>query len=245
MRRFPGLLLALALVLLLPMTLLAQAARFDEFTVTLLPQYDDPRLLILYEATLSAAGPVALAVPPAVELHEVAFWGDDGRLKRLEGRFEGRSDGRYLTFESPAREIRVELYQDVIPPGPERTVLFTLPAQERPIGQFRWNVVFPLESEVVAGSPPMLSTGTDHLGMATFTREVGAVAAGEAVRQEIRWTRVSSEPSIVLPEAVEIDPAGGRRTTLIGAALLFVAGLGLVLSGLWRGRRAARRVAGG
>src|SRR5688572_18308215 len=43
-------------------------ATLQILTVSLLPQYDDPRLMIVFEAELNQAGTSAIAIPTAVEL---------------------------------------------------------------------------------------------------------------------------------------------------------------------------------
>lgn len=218
-----------------------QAARVERLTVSLLPQYDDPRLLILYEVTLDAPGSVALAVPPAVELHAAAYLAEDGRLRDLEAAFEGASDGRFIRFTSPTRNARLELYQDVIPQQAERTVDFTLPAQRDALDALHWVVVFPLDATDLATEPAMSEAGQNHFGMAEFTRDAGPLPARQPATQRLTWVRESDAPSFLSAAASSVPeapvPTDSPSTLQIALVLGFGLGLGLVVNGLWRLRR--------
>ncbi|MBA3531787.1 MAG: hypothetical protein H0T73_07710, partial [Ardenticatenales bacterium] len=184
----------------------------ETLTLSLLPQYDDPRLLIIYEATLSAPGEVAFAVPPSVELHHAAYRAEDGTLHEVEGHFDAASNGRFVRFTVATREARLELYQDVIPRQTERFIDFTLPAHPYDIPLLRWVAIFPLNASAIATTPAMTSTGQSHLGLQSFEREAGPLPAGTRAEQSIEWQRESSEPAIFVPQAEAADGRGGFQT---------------------------------
>ncbi len=207
--------------------------RVESLTLSLLPQFNDQRLLIIYEATLEAPGSAALAIPAAVELEAALYRADDGTLIDIEAEFEGASDGRFIRFSSPAANARLELYQDVIPRQAERFVDFTLPAQRYDLDSLRWLVTFPLDASNFVTKPPMNPLGQNHFGMEEFEREVAPLPAGERASQTIEWYRESDEPSFVMTEE---SPSEGQDLTVtyIGLAVVFLMGFGLMLHGLWR-----------
>jgi hypothetical protein len=216
------------------------AGEVESLTISLLPQYDDPRLLIIYEAVLPQPGEVAMGVPPGVELHTAAYRAADGTLRSTEARWDAASTGRYIRFSAPTREVRLELYQDVVPRQTDRFVDFTLPRQLFDVARLRWVVVFPLDSTEIVTEPPMERYGLNHIGMEEYHREAGRLPVGERALQTIEWARESNEPSIILPDdpPAAADPTmGDLHPVYVGAGLAFLVGLALVLNGLWRQRR--------
>lgn len=213
--------------------------RVESLTVSLLPQFNDQRLLIIYEAALEAPGSAVLAIPSAVELEAALYRADDGKLSEIEAEFEGASDGRFIRFTSPAANARLELYQDVIPRQAERFVDFTLPTQRYDLDSLRWLATFPLDASNFVTNPPMKPLGQNHFGMEEFEREVAPLPAGTDASQTIEWYRESDEPSFVVTE--ESTSEGQNLTvTYIGLAVVFLMGFGLMLHGLhgvWRLRR--------
>lgn len=164
-------------------------------TVSLLPQYDDPRLLIIFEADLAEPGQGYIAIPDAVELQGAEARQDDGSYQSIEARFEGASDGRFITFTSPTRSVRLAFYQDVITRDSAHVLDFTLPSQRDALTTLKWRVVFPLGSSDISSEPAMTSIGDVHYGMPGFERDAGALAARTPAVQQVRWSRASNSPS--------------------------------------------------
>jgi hypothetical protein len=191
---------AVLLVVLVPSTAAAQnTVALESLTVSLLPQYDDPRLMIVYEAELSGAGTSAIAIPNAVELTAAEAKAADGTYTAIEATFEGASDGRYITFTSPTPSVRLVFYQDSIPRQPERDMTFTLPGQRDDLSNLTWRVVFPLSAKEILTEPEMTSLGAVHFGMEGFEREAGALVARTPATQRLAWVRQSNAPSFAQP----------------------------------------------
>jgi hypothetical protein len=190
--------------------------RVESLTVSLLPQFNDQRLLIIYEAALEAPGSAVLAIPSAVELEAALYRADDRKLSEIEAEFEGASDGGFIRFTSPAANARLELYQDVIPRQAEHFVDFTLPAQRYDLVSLHWLATFPLDASNFVTNPPMKP----------FCQQVDA-------SQTIEWYRESDEPSFVVTEE---SPSEGTNLTVtyIGLAVVFLMRFGLMLHGVWR-----------
>lgn len=187
-------------------------ATLQTLTVSLLPQYDDPRLMIVFEAELNQAGRGAIAIPTAVELTGADAKAADGTYTPIEATFEGASDGRFITFTSPTPSVRLVFYQDVIPPQPERDLTFTLPAQRDPLTTLKWRVVFPLGAKEIVTTPEMGSIGAVHYGMEGFERDAGTLPADTVATQRLAWVRQSNAPSFAQaiatpPPATEADSA--------------------------------------
>ena len=214
-----------------------QDATVETLTVSLLPQFNDPRLLIIYEATLDQAGTAVLAIPPAVELHNATYRADDGTLTNIDAQFEAASDGPFIRFTSPNQTVRLELYQDVIPRQAQRFVDFTLPDQRYDLQTLRWLVTFPLDSSNIVTTPPMTLLGQNHFGMEEYERNAGPLPAGQKAKQTIEWVRESNEPSFNLGAEEENPSHQGDLTPIhIALGLLFLLGLGMVLHGVWTWR---------
>lgn len=213
----------------------------ESLTVSLLPQYDDPRLLVILTATLDAPGEVLLGAPSGVELNTAAYLNEQREYQSTEAAFEAASDGRFIRFTTPAREVRVEFFYDVIPPGPERTVTFTLPRQRYSIANLVWKTTFPVDSANPQADPAMDSLGLNHYGMQEWQRAAGPLPLGETASQTIRWVRESNAPSFSM-SAIESPPSSGNtptRSVLVygGALLAFLVGGLLVADGIRKQRR--------
>jgi hypothetical protein len=200
-------------LLLPPLSAHAQStATLQTLTVSLLPQYDDPRLMIVLEADLNQAGTSAIAIPNAVELTGAEAKNPDGTYTPIEAAFEGASDGRFITFTSPTSSVRLVFYQDAIPRQPERNLTFTLPAQRDALTLLKWRVVFPLGAKDIRTTPEMTTIGAVHYGMEGFEREAGALPAYTTAEQQLAWVRDSNSPSfaqaIATPATTTDTPVG-------------------------------------
>jgi hypothetical protein len=212
--------------------------QIQSLTVSLLPQYDDTRLLIIYTATLDEPGEVLLAAPSGVELRVAAYFNEDGERQSTAAQFEAASDGRFIRVTAPTREVQLELLYDVIPPGPQRAVTFTLPAQRYSIDELVWTTTFPVDSTDHEADPAMEPLGLNHFGMQEWQRDAGPLPAGETASQTISWVRESNSPSFSM-SAIESPPPNAERSMLIygGAALVFLIGGLLVADGIRKQRR--------
>ncbi|HEX8683726.1 MAG TPA: hypothetical protein VF707_15520 [Ardenticatenaceae bacterium] len=241
-------LLLLLVALLLALTSLTKAqaqgqpSQIESLTVSLLPQYDDPRLLVIYNATLDAPGEVLLGAPSGVELHAAAYRDEAGTLRDAEAGFRAESDGRFIRVDAPTREVQVELYYDVIPRQPQRSVTFTLPRQRYDVENLTWTATFPTSSSDAGAEPPMTPLGLNHFGMLEWQREAGPLPAGETAAQTISWLRESDAPSFEVPGAEAApapEPPSRSWLPYTGAFLAFLVGVLLVANGIHRQRRAA------
>ncbi len=183
-------------------------------TVSLLPQYDDPRLLIIFEAELDQPGQGAIAIPDAVELHSAEAQQEDGSYQPIEAKFEGATDGRVITFTSPTRAVRLSFYQDVITRDTNHTLDFIMPAQRDTLTSLKWRAVFPLGASTLATDPVMTAIGDVHYGMAGFERDAGALAARTPATQQMNWQRASNSPSF----AREVNVSAANENTAIEAS---------------------------
>lgn len=214
-------------------------AQVETLTVSLLPQFNDPRLLIIYDAQLNQPGSAVLAIPSAVELHRASYQSEDGELIEIEAEFEAASDGRFIRFSSPNQTARLELYQDVIPRNPQRFIDFTLPDQRYDLQNLRWVVTFPLDSSNMITKPPMALLGQNHFGMQEYHRDAGPLPAGQDAEQTIEWVRQSDQPSFTFASEEEniLADQDNLMPIYIGLGGLFLVGLVMVLHGAWQLRQ--------
>ncbi len=219
---------------------LAQSeAQVESLTVSLLPQFNDRRLLIIYEAQLDQVGTAVLAIPSAVELHRASYQSDEGELVEIKAEFEAASDGRFIRFTSPNKTARLELYQDVIPRTTARFVDFTLPDQRYDLQALNWIATFPLDSSDLKSDPPMTLLGENHFGMQEYRRNAGPLPAGQDAKQTIEWVRISEEPSFTFTNEEENILANDDdlMPLYIGLGALFFVGLVMALHGAWQLRQ--------
>ena len=114
-------------VSLLPYAALAQRqVRFSSAKVFLLPEYDQPKTLVLYQLTLASetALPVQLklSIPAKAQIWAVAVLDPTGTLVDAAYTTHAQSDRTELSFTSDSLTVHVEYYDSLVKNGSARHI---------------------------------------------------------------------------------------------------------------------------
>ena len=198
----------------------APAVTISTLSVDVWPEHDDPRVLIIYRGTLSAAAPLpyplAFAIPVGAQVHAAAYR-RDGQLFAAQSQTSRDGDQARVTFLVPVRDFQFEYYADVISGQPQRA--------------FAVGLVFPLlaESLQVSVEQPLRSSGFTLTPAAARTATGGGFTyylysedrwpAGKVWSIRGTYRKEDSNPSLprAAPQPAAPPPApapGGGRALL-------------------------------
>lgn len=222
-----------------------EPVRVERLTISLWPEYDDPRLLVILNGTLTQSNvELRVPLPDGAALHAVAFGDDQGNLLNATWRVEGEGERRVVVVSVPTRHFHVEYYVDAITAGEETVVRARIPAPEAEVLQATLVVQEPAGTADLRGTPPLgpLEPGGDGLRYAS--RGLGPLRPGDTVVQEVRYRRVQPGPTVrILQRASEATPPpdrAGRPWLWVGLAGILVLGAGGAIF-LWSVRGRSRK----
>ena len=220
--------------------------------VSLWPEYDDPRLLVIYRGELAseATQPVRLPIPADAEVHAVAYVAEDGTLVNLDWTSETAEDGRVLVLSPPTRAFQVEYYWDVLGTGPERSFTVPIAAGPQPVQALRIQVQEPVGAQDLQGDPPLEGPTVGFQGLNYYVREAGPLAPGAVVRQTVRYVKRDTRLSVAVVQPTPAQPAQAEKAVAAAVptrpirlyvlvATLLVVGTSLIAFGVWRSRHPA------
>ncbi len=183
---------AILLLVVLGTILPAQAQQspvvIERLEIALWPEYDDPRLLVIYRGELAEdpQGPLVLAIPITAQVHAAAHVGPDGRLLADAWQIVGADDRQQIVMFVPgSREFQFEYYDDVIGPGPKKSFIFQFQSGRYEVKDLEIEVQRPLRAWELKATPPLQAEGIDARGFGYFSRRVGAVPLGTLVEQRV------------------------------------------------------------
>jgi len=227
-----------------------EPSTIQRLQVSLWPEYDDPRLLVIYRGELASppAQPMRLPIPADAEVHAVAYVAEDGTLVNLDWTSELEGEHRILVLTPPTQEFQVEYYWDVLGPGPEKSFTVSIAAGPQPVQALRFQVQEPVGARDLQGDPPLQGPTVGFQGLNYYIREAGPLAPGEEARQTVRYVKTDDRLSVtvVQPEptpgeaaerAESAVPSAGTRWLYAVAVVLLVTGASLIAFGIWRSRR--------
>lgn len=234
----------------------------DQLQVDLWPEYDDPRLLVIYKGILPALPeePLRLPIPAAADVHAVAFLGDEDRLITLDWEATAAGDQQIIAFTPRGTNFQVEYYADVIGGGPDKSFTVTIDVGAQTVNDLAISVQQPAGASNLQGEPALSGPVVGFQGLSFYTRDVGSVEPGQTIQQTVSYTKASdaltvqqidppvSEAVTTQPTAEPADSAFGTNLSgrsvgqfwlPVGATVVILAGLALIGVGAWRARQAS------
>lgn len=202
----------------------AQAATFDTYRVSLWPEYDDPRLLVIEEPLLSASAVLPYrfsgAVPKDAQVNMACQIAASGQHECQPYERVDSGEGSLLGFTAPSRkQLYLEYYTD--PLGGERPkdrrldYVFTAPAD---IGTLQLEVKQPKDAAGFKLDPAPKGSRTDAEGFTWAQYSVADLKAGQSVAFKLAYSRPTWEPP-VRPAAQSAAPgARGAPPPVSGQA---------------------------
>lgn len=231
------------------------STRLDSLQVSLWPEYDDPRLLVLIDGVLATPGQtVQVPAPAGALINAVASFNEEGRL--VDTPYQTSSDlegNQVLTFTPASTSFRVEYYTPLLSNGDERTFTFSLPSSYLITADGLIEILLPPDANSVEGDPPLNPAESSLLGAADLARSFSNLEGEGPVEQTLRYNNPTGALSVpeTARQAQAPQPAPAPATTstaddnsgnlltigLIAGAVLLIALGGY---GLWRTRQPAQ-----
>ncbi len=236
-----------AIIVLLALTAIPAVAqgptdlRLERVHVSVWPEYDDPRLLILYEGVFADDGgfprTVDFPVPPGIDVNQAAGLTPDGRYLRQPYQIVPQDGYAVLRYELPVPTFFFEYYYDPIEGQTDKTIDWWL-RTSYPIASLEVEVQQPLKATDFTISPAadLINVGPDGFKLHLFSQRT--LDVGEEMKLRIRYTKTAPEPSVTRQPFVEPGGAAAPATTapapsqgLNPAVLLIVLGVAGLLAG--------------
>lgn len=260
----------LAWIILCQFTLDPKAAQaqqpsptLTEMHVSLWPEYDDPRLLVVYRGRFDDATTfprtVTLAIPLGAEVNAAAYVGETGELLTAAWRTRQEGEFQIISIDLPAPSFQLEFYHDAIRSAngrqngalhaiqgaTDRNFVFTFQAPY-PVQSLRFDVQQPLTASDLQMDPPPTEMGSDAAGFQYAIYDFGAVAQNHTIELHGSYVKESAEtsvpprrPSADVPATTEPSVAvrgSVWRPVLLGAAVVLF-GVAVAASVFWLRRK--------
>jgi hypothetical protein len=219
----------------------------------ILPEHDDPRLLVIYRGTLEASAPLpftlSFAIPAGAQVHAAAYRRNEALLSAPYQVAAG-AERSQVVFSVPERTFQFEYYADVITGRPERAFSIDL-LFPTSVGALEVAVEQPRRASGFRLSPAAGST-TAAGGFTYHLYPAQPWPAGRVWRVRGSYQKADSEPSLPRPGPPAGSPAAGPPAR--SAATPWLAALGgfllgaAVVGAIWflrRERRAGQRAGSG
>lgn len=252
--RTAALLLAVTVVVLAASASVALAAEVSvsNMKVSVWPEYDDPRVLVIYQADLDDSvqlpAEVTFNLPKGAEIGMACEVDPSGGHSCKPFQLSDEGDYQSLTYRVEAqRKIFFEYYYEAFPAGPgarsfDLSLLPAFPAAELTV-----EVQEPARSTGFVLEPAFPQRTQDSQGLVYHQQLIAAPAVGEPIDLAISYTKQDADPSVSpvagadAPGPAAAGAGGSGSSLLIVVAVVGMAGLGLLGYRTFRPEPAAPR----
>lgn len=244
--RITALLLVLVMsVLLAPRAAMAAAtdagASTDNLSVTVQPEYDDPRVLVIIESTLSADTPLpakaSFDIPKSGVNVGMACELVDGQHNCKPYTLDDDGDYQRLSYNADtSRQLFFEYYYD--PLAGQKTAKSFVYEYRAPYDVKRLDIAIqqPLKAENYKIDPASDKSFKDDKGMNIFQYEYDNVPEGRVLTFKVAYDKSDPEPSVSkpvepIPAASSGEPAKASSSQLLTrlGLLMFAAAAGVAI----------------
>lgn len=235
----------------------------ERLQVDLWPEYDDPRLLVIYKGDLTAPPdqPLRFPIPADADVNAVAYVNEEDRLITMAWDSEAANDRQVITFTLETSTFQLEYYLDAISSGPDKTFTVNIDVDGQSVDVLGIAVQQPVGASNLQGEPALSAPVEGFQGLSYYTRQIEGVDPGQRVQQTVTYTKpddrlsvnqIQTAPTAMVGTQPATTPSGstfstnvaGRSVTRfwlpLGAAAIIVAGLVLIGMGTWRARQASQ-----
>lgn len=173
--------------------------RLERAHVSVWPEYDDPRLLILYEGAFVDDGgfprTVEFPVPLGIDVNQAAGLTPDGRYLHQPYQIIPQDGYALLRYELPIPTFFFEYYYDPIEGKTDKTIDWWL-RSSYPMADLQVDVQQPLQAMGFTISPTadLINAGPDGFKYHLFSNRT--LDAGEEMKLRISYTKADPEPSV-------------------------------------------------
>lgn len=251
MKRYNFLFIILFSFLLLTTISSAQSpTALNTLTVKLWPEFDDPRLLVIFDGELVQQNqPFTVPIPADAFINAVASAGSDGHLINSVWESSTNAQGDTIITVTPDGPLfRIEYYIPLAVQGDQRVIDFQLPANYFVTEQASIEILLPPDSTEINLEPSEDTNQETSGGGVLLGRDLGALTADQAITQKVTYRNPTGaltmpetpkEPVVSAPTATPAPIASqteGPDWLLLGLGLAAIILIALGAYGLWRTR---------
>jgi len=226
----------LLLLFAFPVLARAQGAvEFSSFNVQLLPEYDQPSMLVIYDFALvdpvNIPASLDIRIPAGANLFAVAY-NENGNLINAEFNDPvAKDEWQVVTIvTNGAAAFRIEYYESFLTENIQRQYTFLWPG-DYAVQNFNVFLSKPLDAARIAIDPSMQETRRETDGLAGFEGSFGNLAAGKQFILLLKYEK-STDALVLPPPEVEpsapVDENTPGRISLENYLPYLFGGLGLI-----------------
>ncbi len=233
---------------LAPHAFAQDANRIAALKISIWPEYDRPNVLVLLDGTLADKAnlprEISVSVPKNAQVFVTTWQNPDGSLAPEQPNKEtDTGDGfKRVAFTISQPSFRVEYYDDLLTGTPDRALSFAFKAASQ-VDQVTLEIQQPLKATNLTVSPPAQTTRNDSDGFKYFTSQFGALAVGQTLAAQAKYTKSDPNPSINAAAAPSANapvttPAATDSTNLLVLVAIVSLGIAAVLGFMFYQQRA-------
>jgi hypothetical protein len=207
--------------------------KINTMEVEIWPEYDDPRVLLIYRGTMPPDQPLptdfSFIVPSDAQVHMAGAVDQNGGHVHALFQERDRGDGTkeiFYRLEHP--NFYMEFYYDPLTGAEQRQFRYPL-VSPFPIADLKVSVQQPLRTSGFGVNPATSNVVRDQKGFSYYIVSFGAVPAGEERSVSVAYRKTDREPSVAGQQPGGGVPERQRRTMkgiLVGAGILLIGVVG-------------------
>ncbi|MFH1446206.1 MAG: hypothetical protein ABIG43_02200 [Chloroflexota bacterium] len=213
----------------------------EKVEVLLMPEFDQPSMLVIYNVTLAEDTPLPLQVSLQIPAHissllRVGFNTADGQFQATTYQLNSEADWTNVTFITGSLSIQVEYYDsNLVKDGDRQSFLFTWMSQHD-VSDFVFHLHIPIGASQVMMTPDLGSSQHYLEGFDCYKKSSGSVAAGHPVTLELSYNWSADDLSDTAFVVQPVEPIGegtaGRTSESNTIMILLMVIAGLILLGI-------------
>lgn len=188
--------------------------RVAQMKLSVWPEYDEPRVLAIYDGELTDKTgypkKVSFRVPKGAEVSQVCGLSDKGEHLCQLYEVKEEADYKVVTYELPVPHFFMEYYFNPVGSEALRDIAYDF-SSVYPVDKLDIEVQQPLRSSDFAMTPLTTSTSSDNQGFKYSLLNYGRINADQKVDLKISYSKQDSRPSV--PKKQQGAPAGGGVDT--------------------------------
>lgn len=224
--------LAMALLVAAPAGAAPEQPAAKRMKVSVWPEYDEPRVLVIYEGEFADGGSfprkVSFRLPAGAEVSQVCALKPGGEHLCQLYEIARDENGSTLTYELPIPTFFLEFYYNPVEGAGERSIPYEFTPLSA-VDSLQIEVQQPARATDFALDPPTSSVQSDGVGLKYFLYDFGRAAAGVPVKVGIRYAKPDANPSTEKRLPAPAAGAGGDGSF---AVVWVVIGVGVVAVGI-------------
>ena len=198
------------------------------------PEYDDPRVLVIYQGEFADGSafpqPVMFPVPLGSEINQVCAIkqpGDEHLCQLYDTK--SNQDNLEISYTLPIPTYFLEYYWDGIKGQPDKSFIYKY-VSPYAIDRLEVDVQQPLKATDFKLGQTYASVTSDSTGMKYYHYVFNDVKQGQVISLDASYTKPDNKPSVAKKETSGVGTGGGSLYTVIGiaAAALAVFVIGFV-----------------